>query len=361
MKLIRSMFTILILIGLLSACAPAEPTAEIPTEQPAVEVPVAVEEPTQEPTAAPTDVPWEPVTVNMTIQPYLGIAPLFIGIEEGFFEDEGLIIVPIEFRSGKENAAAIASGMVDVASADINITYFNIMAQDPSIKMVVEKGFANVDGPCSYQAILTGLDMPEYVEGMDLAFLKGQTINFIEGNQHQYMFDKFFASSGFSTADLTNLPVDAAVRAEAMSTGQLVISSTGEPFISRYVSSGGVKIWLGFEDILPNNTISTIVFGKLFTETNPEAGVRWMRAYLRAVEQYNRGMTDRNVEIMAKYTKLDPELIRQACPSDLRPNGQINLDGIMEYQQWAVDHGYMDALLPVENFWNDSFLRAATE
>lgn len=367
MKLIKTLTLALLAAMLFAACAPA-PAAEAPAvdipaaEQTATVVPApAQEEVIEESVAEPTAVVWEPVTVRMAIQPYLGIAPLFIGIEEGYFEDEGLIIEPIEFRSGKENAAAIASGMTDVASADINITYFNVMAQDPSIKMVVEKGFADPNATCSYQAILTGLDAPDYEPGLDLTSFKGKTINLIEGNQHQFMFDQLFASSGMTTADLVSVPIDSAVRGEAMAQGQLFITSTGEPFISRYVSGGGVKIWLGFESILPDHTLSSIVFGKLFTEENPEAGVRWMRAYQRSVEQYNEGLTDRNIEIMAKYTKLDPELIKGACPASLRPSGQINPDGITQYQEWAVAHGYMDALLPVENFWDDSFLKAASE
>jgi len=297
----------------------------------------------------------------MAIRPYLGIGPLFIALDEGYFEEEGLIIEPITFVKGSENAAAIASGAVDVAIADINITYFNIMAQDPSIKMVVEKGFADSQAACAYQGILTRLDVPDFFQGMDLSFLKGQTIDLIPGNQHQFMIDTLLKDSGFSTADMELKTVDPAIRGDSVRSGQTYLVSTGEPFLTRYLEGGGLKPWLGIKDVLPDHTISTVLFGSLFTQQNPEAGVRWMRAYLRAVDQYNHGLTDRNVEILAKYTKLEPDLIRKACFSNLRPSGMINIDGILQYQEWAVEKGLMDQVLPVDKFWDDRFLKAAKE
>lgn len=343
------------IITLLASCAPALPTgtpSQTPT-QPSLSQAT--------PTESPTEVVWEPVTVRMAVQPYLGIGPLFIGLEEGYFEEEGLIIEPISFVKGSENAAALASGAVDVAVADINITYFNIMAQNPSIKMVTEKGFADPLATCAYQGILTRLDVPDYTPDMDLSFLKGQSIDVIPGNQHQFMIDTLLKDSGFSTADMKLMNVDTAIRGDAVRAGQNFLVSTGEPFLTRYMQGGGLKSWLGIKDVLPDHTISTVVFGKFLLEENPEAGVRWMRAYLRAVDQYNLGLTDRNVEILAKYSKLEPDLIRKACFTNLRPSGIINIDGILQYQEWAVEKGLMDKVVPVENFWDDRFLKAAKQ
>lgn len=360
-KIIVTLFVAFLFTNLIS-CAPP-PQASLPpqaTEQVSAPTPKPVD-PTVLPTLVPTEKVWEPVTVNMAVQPYLGIGPLFIAIEEGFFEEEGLIIVPQFFIKGSENAAALASGAVDVAIGDINITYFNIMAQNPKIKMVVEKGFADPQAECAYQGMLTRLDTPDYTPGMDLSFLKGQTYDVVPGNQHHFMLDIILKESGFSTSELELMNVDAAVRGDALRSGQVYIVSSGEPFLTRYLSGGGLKVWLGIKDVLPNHTVSTVIFGELFTEKNQEAGVRWMRAYLRAVEQYNQGLTDRNVEILSKYTKLEPDLIKVACFSNLRPSGMINGEGILQYQEWAVEKGLMDAVLPVENFWDDSFLKAAME
>lgn len=358
---------ITLLTVLLSSCAQpavAPPAAEAPVEQAAVqptEQPTSPPQPTEEPTVLPTETVWEPVSVNMILQPYLGVGPIFIAMEEGFFEDEGLVIVPIEIRTSRDTATALASGQADVAATDISVTYFNIIAQNPALKIVTEKGFANPDSTCAYQGLVTLADVPDYTPGMDLSFFKGKTLDIIPGNQHHFLFDLLLEGQNFTTQDMTLTTIDPAIRIESMRSGQLYGISTVEPLITRYLAEGDTKLWIGMNDVLPNATVSTIMFGELFTQKNPEAGIRWMRAYLRAVEQYNQGLTDRNVEIFAKYTKLDPELIKKACPSDLRPSGEIDSESIMAYQEWAVKNNFMNAVVPLETLWDGRFLEAAKE
>ena len=49
-----------------------------------------------------------------------------------------------------------------------------------------------------------------------------------------------------------------------------------------------------------------------------------MIAYLKGVRQYNQGKTDRNVEILAKYTEMKPEEVKQSCWIPMRSDGMID-------------------------------------
>ena len=96
-------------------------------------------------------------------------------------------------------------------------------------------------------------------------------------------------------------------------------------------------------------------------EENPDAGRRFMVAYLKAVRQYNQGKTERNLEILAKYTKLDKELLTEACWPSFRSNGRINVRSILEFQDWAVKAGLLDNRVTVDQFWNPGFIEHANK
>ena len=112
---------------------------------------------------------------------------------------------------------------------------------------------------------------------------------------------------------------------------------------------------------MPNFSIGVTVFGPLLLEEYPEAGERFLAAYMQAIHQYNEGKTDRNIEIMAEGTGVDVATLQAACWSPFRNDGLIDIDGIDEFQQWAVDGGFLESVVPSDQYWEPSFLEAAIE
>lgn len=55
-----------------------------------------------------------PATLKVGVLPISNLAPLYVGINEGFFEDEGLTIEPVVQAGGAEAVAALVSGSLDV-------------------------------------------------------------------------------------------------------------------------------------------------------------------------------------------------------------------------------------------------------
>ena len=55
-----------------------------------------------------------------------------------------------------------------------------------------------------------------------------------------------------------------------------------------------------------------------------------MIAYLKGVRQYNQGKTDRNVEIIAKYTEMTPEEVKGSCWMSMRSDG---IDRYLRHEQ----------------------------
>ncbi len=78
-------------------------------------------------------------------------------------------------------------------------------------------------------------------------------------------------------------------------------------------------------------------------------------------KQYNLGKTDRNVAIIAKYTEMKPEEVRQSCWMSMRSDGMIDNAGMSGFQEWALAKGLQLSLVPPEKLLDMSFVKAANE
>ena len=124
---------------------------------------------------------------------------------------------------------------------------------------------------------------------------------------------------------------------------------------------GHVKILAPVTEVLPNSQFAVILYGPNLLGENRVVGERFMAAYLRAARQYTEGKTDRNVEIVQEFTGLDEELVRTMCWPSLQDDGSVNLESIVDFQEWAVDEGLLEEVMPAADFWNGQFVDAANE
>ncbi len=84
-----------------------------------------------------------------------------------------------------------------------------------------------------------------------------------------------------------------------------------------------------------------------------------MIAYLNAIRQFIHGKTDRNVEILSKYSGVKRELLLEACWPNLDSTGQIDVNSVLDFQKWAMEKGLLDSLIKEDQFWDPSFIEHA--
>ena len=111
--------------------------------------------------------------------------------------------------------------------------------------------------------------------------------------------------------------------------------------------------------LAPGAHIGSIVFGPSLTVTNRDLGRRFMRAYVRGARRFAQGSTPRNVEILSRRTGFDPKALSTACLPSISLNGSLNLDWLLEFQEWAVKKGHLDAVLGRDAGVDTSFTAAA--
>jgi NitT/TauT family transport system substrate-binding protein len=326
----------LLLTGMvLSACSSATP-APSATSAPAAEL----------------------IKVKAAVLNFTSYGPFFIAQEEGYFAEQGLSVEFVKFNSGAEMFPAVEQGTIDVAATGPSIGMFNAVAKNSAMKIVGDKGYLDPNG-CTYMAVLAAPDWIAANPTLTADSIKNKNISIDSTNFEAFMFEKLLQPTGLTLKDMTAKTVDSPSLLDAAKNHSVDFISIGDPWIVRLTDAKNVAVWQPYQAIVPNMQFGIVVYGKNFLQDHPEQGIKFMTAYLKAVRQYNLGKTDRNVEIMAKYTKLDAALLKRACWPAVHGDGSVSLTTIMDFQAWGVKKGTVTTAVTAEALWDSRFVDAA--
>ncbi len=298
--------------------------------------------------------------VKVSVLPFLTYAPLFIAKEEGFYAEQGLDVEFVPIDKNSDAMAPLAQGQLDVASGSFDVSTLNAIAKGADIKYVSDKGYLDPGG-CSAMTFVVRKELMQNGALKDPAKLKSMKVALMPASSSEYALDMLLKDTGITTKemDIQNIPFPS--RLEAMKNGALDITALSDPWTIRFAAAGYTAVWKGMEEVLPNIQFSVNIFGPNFLEKNRELGKKYMIAYLKGVRQYNQGKTDRNVQILAKYTEMKPEEVKQSCWIPMRSDGMIDPAVLSGFQEWAIAKGFQVALVPSEKLVDLSFVEYANE
>lgn len=309
---------------------------------------------------APAATSQAPANLKVVILPYTSFGPFFIAQEEGFFTEQNLTVEFVPFDSGTSPLPLLEEGQIDVLGSGPSVGLFNAVANGGTMKMVADKGYLAADG-CTYMALLAPTAWVDANQTPTADALKGLKVSIDPTNFEAFMIEKLLGDVGLSLDDVVPQDIAPPALADAVTNKAVDLISIGDPWITRLLDTGLVSIWKPYQDIVPNMQFGVVLFGKNLLNGNPDLGNRFMTAYLKGIRQYNLGKTDRNLEIMSKYTKLDTELLKRACWPPMNETGTISLDTVEQFQTWAVGKGLLDKAIDVNTLWDPQFIEQAAK
>ena len=324
--------TLLILVSLLiAACSPPQAPA----------------------LSAPT-----PMKLKVVNLPFLSFAPFFIAQEEGYFAEQELDVEFVDMRQSTEAVPALLQGDLDVLAGFINIGLLNAMAQGEDVRWVADKGYLSTEG-CATDNFMTSLDKTVDEALGDPSLVQNLRFSANRASVEGYLFSQLLQPHGLALEDIrTGYIANPAVELDALQNAAVDVAFAGEPWVTRITENGAGRIWLRGGDVAPGFQSAALAFGPNLLKDR-ETGVRFLIAYLKAVDQLSQGKTDRNVEIIAVHTKLEPDLVRELCWPAFRSDGSIDTNSIAEFANWAVETDQLDQAPDVDQFWDGDFVKRA--
>jgi NitT/TauT family transport system substrate-binding protein len=303
--------------------------------------------------------PPEPIALKVGTKPYLTYAPFFIADQEGFFAEQGLEIEYVKLDP-QNTLPAVIQGEVDVTAGLLSAGLLNAMARGARLRVVAGKGYIDPGG-CAFFALVARQSLVDTGQAGDPGHLKGRRVDVLPGSWHNFYLARLLATIGLTPADLelTNLP--SASEGEAMDKGALDLAVSGEPWLTRMLRAGHSPVLAPIQELMPESQPSVVLFGPNLLDENPDAGRRFMVAYLQGVRQLNQGKTQRNREILGEQIGLDDAFLQQACWPAIRDDGSINLASVLEFQDWAVEAGLVEKPVAGDQIWDPRFVDQANQ
>ena len=298
------------------------------------------------------------VRVRVLAQPHLSQAPLLIAAEEGYFEAEGLDVELLSLASSRDGLPALIQGDLEVLTGSISPSFLNAIAQGARVRIVADKGHFARDG-CTYMGFLT---RPELLRDGELRRPNGGApwrFSFRRGSYYDFLTERTLALAGIDRGEIEVHRVSPEAEVQALAQGRMEVAVASSLVMEKMLESGTAVLWRSAQSVLPDGQFSVMLYGPALLARDPEAGMRFMSAYLRGVRQYNLGKTERNFEILEKRTGIDRQTLASTCWIAVREDGLIDTATLLELQAWAVRNGILSRPLALEEVWEPRFVRDA--
>jgi NitT/TauT family transport system substrate-binding protein len=290
-------------------------------------------------------------------------APIFIGMDKGFFEFEGIKVEPVWFRSAQPIAVAIANGDIDVGATGLTAGLYNAITQGMKIAVVADKGR---EWP-GYKLTALLVNTEQWKAGIrDLKGLKGKRVGITQiGSTFHYMLGNLLEKKGMSLSDVKIVPLGSLTSMrDTLISHQIESVFLNQPFVTAMEKNGtgNVLLWVG--DHLPYQ-VAGIFYGEKFMKNRPVA-ISFMKGYIRSCRYYYEnalikkgGPTYQEIlELISKYTEEKPDAIALALPYNDR-NGELLTDDIQKQLDWYYLNGMVSKKISSSEVVDLSFWKEA--
>ena len=308
---------------------------------------------------------WGLTTVKVGALKLSNTAPLFIGMDKGFFELEGIKVEPVWFKAAQPIAVAMATGDIDVGATGLTAGLYNSIAQGMKISIVADKGR---EWP-GYKLTAFLVDTEQWKAGVrDLKDLKGKRVGITQiGSTFHYMLGNILEKRGMSLSDVKVVPLGSLTSMrDALITHQIESVFLNQPFVTAMETNGtgNVLLWVG--DHLPYQ-IAAIFYGEKMMK-NRAAAFSFMKGYIRSCRYYydyalakKEGTFYQEIlNLISKYTEEKPDIIALALPYNDR-NGELYVEDILKQLDWYHRNGMVEKKMSGSEMVDLSFWKEAIQ
>jgi NitT/TauT family transport system substrate-binding protein len=308
---------------------------------------------------------WGLTTVKVGALRLSSTAPIFIGMDKGFFESEGIKVEPIWFKAAQPIAVATATGDIDVGATGLTAGLYNSIGQGMKIAIVADKGR---EWP-GYKLTALLVSTEQWKAGVrDLKDLKGKRVGITQiGSTFHYILGNLLEKKGMSLNDVKVVPLGSiSSMRDTLISNQIESVFLNQPLVGVVEKSGNGNVLLWVGDHLPYQ-IAAIFYGEKLMKNRP-AAISFMKGYIRSCRYYyDHPLTKKEgpayqeiLDLIAKYTEEKTDAIALALPYNDR-NGELLTDDIQKQLDWYFKNGMVSKKMSGSEMVDLSFYKEALQ
>lgn len=289
-----------------------------------------------------------PVTVDVGILGIAADAPLWLGIEKGYFRDEGIKVRPrVSGAGGAAFVPSLLDGELDVGAGGADGA-IQAIGKGLDIKILAKDG-----APVSHGHTAASIDDTDHitlavVAGQDsdvknLQDLEGRTLSAITVTGLQYLcIQRAMEKAGADrkAAEVLEMPLPEML--PALEAKEVDAAAVLEPFLTQAKHSGARVVSYACEEAMPGVIQGAYFVSGQWAQENPDVVEGLSNALVRA-NRYAQQHPEEQRRVIAENTEIPPDVVEQMAlypfPSgDERPR-KNTLGGISELM---VRYGLLD-------------------
>src|SRR3954453_20730105 len=259
----------------------------------------------------------KPATLQVGVIPIADVAPLYLGIQKGFFKQEKLTIKPKPAPGGAAIVAATVSGEDQIGFS--NTTSLLIAnSKNVPVKLIAQGviGAAKADPKQAWDAVLvkkgSSIKTPKDLEGKTVA------VNTLQ-NVGPLTINTALKAQGvdYKKVKYAEIPFPDALG--ALDAGRVDAAWEVEPFVSLGKSQGDTSVLYPYEQTAPKLTVASYFTTKQYLAQNEDAVSRFVAAMNKSLT-YAQSHPAEVRKIVLTYTKIPPEAAQKMSLAQWSPD-----------------------------------------
>ena len=276
----------------------------------------------------------KPATLKVGVIPIADVAPLYLGVKQGFFQQEKLTIEPVLAEGGAAIVPAVISGSDQIGFS--NATSLVIAASKKLPIKIISQG--DIGGPSpddAPDAVMVRKDStirePKDLEGKTVSV---NNLNNVGPLTISRTLEK--AGADPKKVKFTEVPFPDALA--ALDAKRVDATFVVEPFVTAALKEGHKALFHSFEETAPDYTVATYFATQEYIEKNPEIVERFVRAINKSME-YAESHPDEVRDIVTTYTKIPAALAKEMVLPHWAPD--LHEDTIQLTIDLAAKYGFI--------------------
>ena len=285
-----------------------------------------------------------PTKLTVGYIPVMIDAPLYVGIEKGYFRRENIDINLAPLAGGTDVITQTATGNFDVGLGGLGVGTFNALSKNIGITVVAP---LHSETPPVTTPLVVSKKAYDSGQIRSVADLKAKKVAIdAAGSATEIGWRAHWKR----VASLTDVQVETVAFSDvpaALANGAIAASMLGEPIVTQAKDMGQIQVLS--DDFISGFFPTIVLYNTKFAQNKKSAAQGFMNAYIKACRdlQGNAFKTDAIASIVEKYTKVPADVAKRSNAPTFDPNGQFKIDDLQTMQQFYFERGGLTYKYPL--------------
>ena len=279
--------------------------------------------------------------IEVGVIPIVDVAPIYLGVQEGLFEAEGLDVTLTLAQGGAAIVPAVTSGQMDFGFSNITSMIVGRSKGLP-VQMVAPGGSSTGDTQADFASVMTlpdsGIETTKDLEGKKIG------VNALNNISDSTISEAVKQAGGdYESINFVEIPFPEL--SAQLAAGTVDAIAAVEPFVTIAKANGAVPVFSNYAEPVDDLTVAVYFASDEYVQKNPEIVEKFVRA-IKASQEFAEANPDKVRAVLPTYTSLQPEVIEQLTLP--KYDTEVNSASIEEVARISLDRGLVEELPDME-------------